>query len=120
MCKRMKSSIQEYCKKINRELTFVSILSLFLTVVTLFALTGYLYFLQGKNRSAVMYKETDVAMREVASLDGSRPFGSNKGTTYTFSWCQGANRILDKNKVYFSSEEEAKISGRRLSKLCQK
>ena len=48
------------------------------------------------------------------------PFGSRYGKTYKYVWCQGSSRISQKKKIYFSSVEDAEISGRTLSKLCKK
>jgi hypothetical protein len=115
----MGSSIQEYCKKINRELTFVDVASLSLTFLFILFLVIFVTIQQKENVSQVVYKEGEIGSL-VPKPDAGRPFGSRYGKTYTFSWCQGANRILDKNKVYFSSKESAEASGRTLSKLCQK
>jgi hypothetical protein len=117
-------SIQDYLKKINSQLTFIDILSLFITCVFLIILAGYIFHIQQKSTEPLVYREgayeNSLKVGEKSSLDPSKPFGSSKGKTYTFSWCQGASRISEKNKVYFGSEEEAKQSGRTLSKLCSK
>jgi hypothetical protein len=82
--------------------------------------------MQRENSQGILYHEglyEDVQSKDQNIPNGSndiRPFGSAKGKTYTFSWCQGSTRISSKNKIYFGSEEEAKGVGRRLSKLCKK
>ncbi len=119
-------SIQEYLKKINSRLTFVDILSLFTTLMFILTLLFYIQYQEYKNRKDVIYH---VAVGDVIGVsDGNtthgvtdaRPFGSMKGKTYTFSWCQGSSRISSKNKIYFANEEEAKGRGRALSKMCKK
>lgn len=119
-------SIQDYCKKINRKITITDIVSLSVTVVFLLGCVVFLSLAEKKSAHKVVYKEADGALDDVQALTSSyvsptgAPFGSKKGKTYTFSWCRGSGTILDKNKIYFSSEEEAKNTGRTLSKLCQK
>jgi len=36
---------------------------------------------------------------------------SARGTKYHYPWCSGAQRILDDNKVWFQTSEEARESG---------
>ena len=114
----MGSSIQDYLKKINSRLSLFDIASLIVTAFLLAA--GVLYF-------TVLWKGTQkpVLYRSKSAFSGvteneSRPFGSKSGTTYTYSWCQGGERIKPENKVYYNNGEEAELSGRTLSKLCQK
>jgi hypothetical protein len=122
----MGPSIQDYCKKINSGLTFTSIFSVFLVVVFLAGLIMYIYHQESSLKKPILYTEAiDVKASEsisdsFAQGNNSRPFGSSKGKTYTFAWCQGSDRILEKNKVYFTSENQAVASGRTLSKLCKR
>ncbi|MEK7178660.1 MAG: hypothetical protein AAB727_00195 [Patescibacteria group bacterium] len=37
--------------------------------------------------------------------------GSKNGTKYHYPWCSGAQRIKEENKIWFSSEEEARKAG---------
>ena len=115
-------SIQEYCKKINRELTFVDIGSIFLTLIFLALLVIVINTKRGATISPVIYKEADRVDSQELSQNGDtgKPFASKSGKTYTFEWCQGSSRISSKNKIYFSSLAEAEASGRTLSKLCKK
>jgi hypothetical protein len=119
-------SIQDYLKKINSSLSAADCISLLITMLFLGSFLIYLKMEHAKTSIPLSYTvgtSTDsIAHGEGRPSDSqdSRPFGSSKGKTYTFSWCQGANRILVKNRVYFGSEEEAKQSGRTLSKLCSK
>ena len=119
-------SIQDYLKKINSWLTSTDIVSLFMTCVTIVVFTGYIFHTQREDSQSVIYRENsqnNISQEDQSSvIDSSdiRPFGSAKGKTYTFSWCQGSTRISNKNKIYFGSEDEAKGAGRTLSKLCKR
>lgn len=44
---------------------------------------------------------------------------SRGGTAYYFPWCSGADRIAEKNKIWFESEEEAQRFGYKLAKGCK-
>lgn len=85
-------------------------------------LTMYVYYDVAKNREVVVYQEFHVEDARAPGVmkSSSLPFASKQGKTYTFSWCQGAERIREKNKIFFDNEEAAQQSGRRLSKLCEK
>ena len=114
-------SIQEHLKKINSNLTLTDCLSLLVTTIILSAFVGYLYIEKSKTNIPVSYvKDTNQKVEVKIINNNTRPFASINGKTYTFSWCQGANVITDKNKIYFRTENEAQDSGRTLSKLCQK
>ncbi len=110
-------SIQDYLKKINSHLGWVDTISLSLVALVLLVLQGYLLFTTQSQPITFIEKEgTQVeVMNDQASI---LPFASRNGTTYTFSWCKNAGQILAKNKIYFKDEQEAKNSGRTLSKLC--
>lgn len=111
-------SIQEYCKKINSRICFIDIISLFITAIGLLTFLLYLDFSQKNRIKEVIYQEGESEI--ISSKDQTRlPFGSVSGKTYTFSWCSGASRISEKNKIVFLNEEMAKASGRVLSKLCK-
>lgn len=43
---------------------------------------------------------------------------SKSGKAYHFPWCPGAQRIKDKNKIWFSSREEAEKAGYRPAANC--
>ena len=119
-------SIQDYLKKINSWLTFPDIVSLFITFTFFAVCVGYIFHMRQENTHSVIYKESslesDLSTRtkNQPHVNDIRPFGSSKGKTYTFSWCQGSARISAKNKIYFVSATEAETSGRTLSKLCRK
>ncbi|MCX6756830.1 MAG: hypothetical protein NTW35_01575 [Candidatus Nomurabacteria bacterium] len=115
----MGSSIQDYAKKINSKLSFWDILSVLITTLFLAIFTVFLYIKKEKENIPVSYISNSENSTGLIEKD-SRPFASINGKTYTFSWCGGSNNISEKNKVYFIDEQNAKNSGRVLSKLCQK
>jgi hypothetical protein len=112
-------SIQDYLKKINSKLTTIDCVGLFFTTLILVLFYGFVDHKHNSSRVPVSYTEQEIDTITVKKEE-SRPFASSKGLTYTFSWCQGAGRISPKNKVFFANEDQAKQSGRVLSKLCQK
>ncbi len=121
LCKRMWHSIQEYCKKINREISAIDIISLLVTCFFLVGITLYLYNQNQKNVTEIVYTKGKSTMNtEKVSTHDPRPFASRNGKTYTFSWCGGSTRISESNKIYFSNEVDAQKSGRTLSKLCSR
>jgi hypothetical protein len=112
-------SIQDYLKKINSNLTMIDCVSLFFTTLTLVLFYSFIHNRHALSHLPVSYIRQDMDIKTVKKTE-ARPFASIKGTTYTFSWCQGSSRISANNKVFFTNEGEAKRSGRSLSKLCQK
>ena len=112
----MGHSIQDYLKKINSALTLFDCISLLLTMILIVIMALYV---RSANASTepVTYKESEEETESLV-LSDSRPFSSIHGTTYTFSWCQGATRTLVKNRVYYENEKEAIAAGKTLSKLC--
>ena len=45
---------------------------------------------------------------------------SKNSMAYHFSWCSGAKRIKEENKITFSSEQDAKNRGYTLASNCQR
>jgi hypothetical protein len=119
MSKRMNNSIQEYSKKINRGLSIFDIGSLMAVTLGILFLNVYVDAKSTKALTGAVYQEGDLTI-ESKEQDKGLPFGSKNGKTYTFSWCQGSSRILEKNKIIFATEDEALRSGRTMSKLCQR
>lgn len=111
-------SIQEIIKKINSKLSYLDCLSILCTVLFLVFLAFYLHIKSEGLRKPIIYRAFS-GLTETESRD-TKPFGSKKGTTYTFSWCQNAGQTKEVNKVYFKNAQEAEKAGRTLSKLCQK
>ncbi len=115
----MGNSIQDYLRKINSALTFIDCMSFLVSVLFLGLLLLFLYTENKESSSSVSYYDSSTSTLE-GDNEYSHPFASKNGKTYTFSWCQGANIISTKNKIYFDTESDAQKSGRTLSKLCQK
>jgi hypothetical protein len=123
------SSIQEYCKKINSRLTVIDSISFFVVFVAVLTFTAHITYKESQTRQKVTYKESlsedslsnyGNKLNSVSFVQDARPFGSKKGKTYTFSWCNGSKSTSLKNKVYFVSSKDAESSGRTLSKLCKR
>ena len=113
----MGHSIQEYLKKINSKLTTYDCLSVSITLLFLIMFAVYIFIWEKETNIPVSYI-VDSSDNMLKNKEEDRPFASTNGKTYTFSWCRGESRISDKNKIFFSSENEAKNSGRTLSRLC--
>lgn len=127
-------SIQEYCKKINSTLTYTDVVSLFITCILLGVLVIWIVLVEQSNYKPIIYINSttqigngdeysaisSVMPDQNNSVQAALPFGSIKGKTYTFSWCTAHGKIAPKNKIYFSSVEEAISKGRTLSKMCMK
>lgn len=111
-------SIQDYLKKINSRITTLNCVSLLVTTLFLSLFTIHLYVKREHGRVPVSYYVNSTESTITAVKEDSRPFGSVKGKTYTFSWC-GGQRTKPENRIYFDNEEIAKGEGRVLSKLCK-
>lgn len=69
-----------------------------------------------KGRELVAIKPVTPAITESSSpVVGKDPQGlvlaSKNGTKYYFSWCSGASRITEANKIWFNSYAEAQKAG---------
>lgn len=113
----MAHSIQDYLRKINSSISFYDCLAAALLLMTLGAFTLYLHHEQERLRLPVIYRTGKTVVRPTVN---SRPFGSRKGTTYTYTWCSGSGQIKEANKLYWKNREAAEASGRTFSKLCTK
>ena len=45
--------------------------------------------------------------------------GSKNSNLYHYTWCSGAKRIKEENKIYFSSKEEAEKAGYKPAGNCE-
>jgi hypothetical protein len=111
------NSIQEKLEKINSRISPKDIVALFLITITAIGLLAVIAHDSNKEDGVVVYEEASFGSGGGGS-GNVKPFGSKGGSTYTFSWCQGSTRILEKNKIYFTSERDAQQSGRTLSRMC--
>jgi hypothetical protein len=119
----MGNSIQDYLRKINSRLTISDCVSIAITALCSGVFALYIYHLDKSSMKTVMYTEGNINeviySSSASNKNPSTIFGSLHGSTYTFTWCQGASHIAVKNRIYFSDENSAKSSGRTLSKLCK-
>ena len=115
----MERSIQEYLKKINSRLTLYDCFSILAVICVLTGMILYFFLRARSSSQGVSYIVGSSDSSKAAETSSGKPFASINGKTYTYSWCRGQERIVEKNKIFFASEVEAKNSGRVLSKLCQ-
>jgi len=114
-------SIKEYFKKIK---PYETDLIISLTII----LVAFLSFGLGRlskieeNKAPITIENTEANvlssqnMGKTPQLGGSAAklgaiVASKNGTKYHFPWCSGALRIKDENKIWFTSEDEAKSAG---------
>lgn len=110
--------IQDFLKKINSLISIYHIVSISITILVIISLIVFIKYKEFENYEPLSYIE-GINEGNVSKNEDSRIFASINGKTYTYKWCSGSSRILDKNKIYFKNEEEAKRSGRTLSKKCK-
>ncbi len=65
----------------------------------------------------VVSTQASSSLQLPSAADGTY-VASKKGTKYHLRTCPGANRISDKNKIYFASEQEAQAAGYTRAKNC--
>lgn len=64
--------------------------------------------------------KTNVAASAAADSNNSgQVVASKNGTKYHYPWCAGAKQISEKNKIYFSSTEEARAAGYTPASNCK-
>ncbi|MDP3779027.1 MAG: hypothetical protein Q8R30_03250 [bacterium] len=49
----------------------------------------------------------------------TRVFASRSGAVYYYSWCSGALRVKEENKVWFATNKEAEQTGLRRASGCK-
>ncbi len=57
--------------------------------------------------------------QSLTTITDNTVVASKNGTKYYFPWCGSAKRILDSNKVYYSSAVEARKAGLTPSNTCK-
>jgi hypothetical protein len=114
----MAHSIQDYLRKINSRLSLFDCVAIASAALLVAVIAIYLHVEKAGSRLPVVYQ--GVSQEVLGAAADSRPFGSKKGTTYTYAWCSGAALIKDANKIYFRDADEAEAAGRTFSKLCNK
>jgi len=73
-------------------------------------------------REPVIYHEGGIIEGSQASVSTEKTgpiLASKNGKAYFFAWCQGTAKIKQENRIYFANEDDAKASGRNLSKTCK-
>lgn len=55
----------------------------------------------------------------VANKEGVSLVGSKNGAKYHYTWCAGAQKITEANRVYFTSKEEAATRGYAPASNCK-
>jgi hypothetical protein len=118
--------IQSFSRKINTFLTerlslidYIAIIGLILAFAGLFAT---LTVLELSERKELVYRESTASAQISSTPNGelaSKIIGSKGGQVYYYSWCKGVSRIKKENMVTFTSDEEAKIAGRKLASTCK-
>ncbi len=122
----MVSIIQDYIRKINSALDtnlswpeVISITSVFLVFSCGAILLGVRDIVM---REPVIYHEGGIIEGSQASVSTEKTgpiLASKNGKAYFFAWCQGTAKIKQENRIYFANEDDAKASGRNLSKTCK-
>src|SRR3989344_2369822 len=60
-----------------------------------------------------------VGVKNASLAPGGKLVASKNGTKYYFPWCGGASNIAEKNKIWFSSEVEARAKGYQPAANCK-
>lgn len=87
-------------------------------VVLIIILVGFASF--GLGRLSVVENNREVVqIEQSASVAQSTYVASKNGSVYHLPWCSGAQRISEKNKIFFNSKEEAERAGYRPAGNCK-
>jgi hypothetical protein len=111
-CKSLLGRLQGFGKLPRDILIFCVIVLSALLSFGLGYLTG---FDVGNSKQVVEVRRIETKPPTVA---GEGIVASRSGTRYYFSWCSGASRISEANKVWFSSVAEAEKAGYSLAINC--
>lgn len=60
-----------------------------------------------------------VKVKEEKMVLGGQLVASKTGTKYHYPWCAGASQITEKNKIWFTSVEEARKAGYTPASNCK-
>lgn len=73
------------------------------------------------NQSAqVIHLQGSTLQKTSTQRTDQKVVASKNSTSYHFSWCSGAKKIKEENKIIFASEQEAQSKGLTLASNCQK
>ncbi|MBI4079836.1 hypothetical protein HY414_01225 [Candidatus Kaiserbacteria bacterium] len=70
-------------------------------------------------RPAVSIGEASYLSEQRAMNIGGEVLASRKGSAYHYPWCAGAQSMAEQNKIWFSSEEDARAAGYSPAKNCK-
>ncbi len=94
-------------------------------IILVVILVGFASFGLGRLSALEEYKpqveiryENEASAASGISMEG-KYIASKNGSVYHFPWCSGADRILEKNKVWFTTEQEAKLAGYKPAGNCK-
>lgn len=62
--------------------------------------------------------DSNILSSDTATANDKKVLASRNGTTYYYSWCSGAKRIKDENKIWFLTKEDAEKAGLKLAGNC--
>ena len=115
----LKESINDIYLKIKYVRTTVLLLIIFILSNVLSFLTGALYIKDTMTQKRPI-KIHSVNLGEIVPKYSLKIVeASVYGKKYYFPWCQGAENLKEKNKIYFSSATEAEKAGYELSATCK-
>ena len=75
--------------------------------------------ISSKVESSQVGETKDSASAVLAPKGGEEVVASKSGTKYHYPWCPGAKQISEKNKISFSSIEEARAKGYTPASNCK-
>lgn len=118
----MLQSIQEKGKIINSQISKSILWSIILTSIVISSFLFYVSYLDVKSQGKIEYiKNTNVPVINYSEkLSANTIVASKNGAKYYYSWCKGVEKIKKENLVTYTSEEDAKASGKQLSVNCRK
>ena len=128
----MSASIQDIKEKfkafIAEDVYFYTVLIIVISMLSFGLGRMSVHETQSQKQPQIVLTEQSAAVAHVA-VDSSATttttevvknfVASKKGTKYHLSTCPGVKQIKEDNKVYFSSEAEAKASGYSRAKNCK-
>ncbi len=70
-------------------------------------------------REGEMQPDMRASVSDAVFLKSGEYVASKSGKVYHLPWCAGAQRISEKNKVWFKTKEEAEAAGYRPAQNCK-
>jgi hypothetical protein len=74
---------------------------------------------QVKNNSVLGFNNLNKEITKNNNLEIKNFVVSKNGKSYHFPWCAGAQQISEKNKIYFTTREQAESAGYKPAKNCK-